>query len=457
MTENDNFRYYYGQSLINEEKTVSEYKSILDYITKHGGSGSRIDADMLDGYDSSDFLLRSDDTYMPAGFYIGYTSIMNSDTEGEQFLDTRDIEFTNKGQQYEYMFNTDLENTINDKLNSTTSVSLEDILTNAKNNYYGDWEVDHQNQSLNAGLFDLESTISYALAYMKMNNNLLQSEIDNLPVFDSETFDKLQTIADNNVRNFYVYDENGNVDRTRTEQLLDAGAVNGLRFILATQEQYEQYPAAIRENPYYIFIIRDEVPDGYVKPTTISAGGFKPLFKADGKDLMVSVDDGLTYYKAGNLYQSEAGEEGLIPVYNGNGTLPKMLTNSSLGDAALINLGWMENFLSELLDSDADETVENVRLKNILNRQLNPLEKKISECETKISNFNKIYELVENKEDSDINNINKIEDPEIKYPTINTIASITATLKSQIEELDNRIGQLDEILSAILGKGNNNG
>lgn len=452
MTENDNFRYYYGQSLINEEKTVSEYKSILDYIKTHGGSGSGIDADMLDGYDSSDFLLRSDDTYMPAGFYIGYTSIMNSDTEGEQFLDTRDIEFTNKGQQYEYMFNTDLENTINDKLNSTTSVSLEDILTNAKNNYYGDWEVDHQNQSLNAGLFDLESTISYALAYMKMNNNLLQSEIDNLPVFDSETFDKLQTIADNNVRNFYVYDENGNIDRTHTEQLLDAGAVNGLRFILATQEQYEQYPTAIRENPYYIFIIRDEVPDGYIKPTTISAGGFKPLFKADGKDLMVSVDDGLTYYKAGNLYQSEAGEEGLIPVYNGNGTLPKMLTNSSLGDAALINLGWMENFLSGSIDPDK---FEKASLKTILDNQLNPLEARLSACEAKILNLNDTYQLVENKRTN--NDIKNIEDSEITYPTMSTIASITATLKSQIEELDNRIGQLDEILSAILGKGNNNG
>ena len=454
MTENDNFRYYYGQSLINEEKTVSEYKSILDYIRTHGGSGSGIDADMLDGYDSSDFLLRSDDTYMPAGFYIGYTSIMNSDTEGEQFLDTRDIEFTNKGQQYEYMFNTDLENTINDKLNSTTSVSLEDILINAKNNYYGDWEIDHQNQSLNAGLFDLESTISYALAYMKMNNNRLQSEIDSLPVFDSETFDKLQKIVDNHIRDFYVYDENGNVDRTRTEQLLDAGAVNGLRFILATQEQYDKYPATIRENPYYIFIIRDEVPDEYIKPTTISAGAFKPLFKADGKNLMVSVNDGLTYYKAGNLYQLEPGEEGLIPVYNGNETLPKMLIDSSLGDAALINLGWMENFLSGLLGQN--DKIEEASLNNILDKRLNSLEKGLADCEAKILNFNKIYELVENKEDSDINNINKIEDPEVKYPTINTIASITATLKSQIEELDHRIGQLDELLEGILGTGNNN-
>lgn len=453
MTENDNFRYYYGQSLINEEKTVSEYKSILDYIKTHGGSGSGIDADMLDGYDSSDFLLRSDDTYMPAGFYIGYTSIMNSDTEGEQFLDTRDIEFTNKGQQYEYMFNTDLENTINDKLNSTTSVSLEDILTNAKNNYYGDWEVDHQNQSLNAGLFDLESTISYALAYMKMNNNLLQSEIDSLPVFDSATFDKLQTIADNNVRDFYVYDENGNVDRTRTEQLLDAGAVNGLRFILATQEQYEQYPAAIRENPYYIFIIRDEVPDGYVKPTTISAGGFKPLFKADGKDLMVSVDDGLTYYKAGNLYQSEAGEEGLIPVYNGNESLPTMLADSSLGDAALINLEWMENFLSGLLGQN--DKIEEASLNNILDKRLDSLEKGLADCEAKILNFNNVYQLVENKRTSDITNIQS-ENSEITYPTMSTIVSITTTLQSQIEDLNNKIGQLDELLSGILGTGNNN-
>ena len=444
MTENDNFRYYYGQSLINEEKTVSEYKSILDYITGHGGSGSGIDADMLDGYDSSDFLLRSDNTYMPAGFYIGYTSIMNSDTEGEQFLDTRDIEFKNKGQQYEYMFNTDLENTINDKLNSTTSVSLEDILINAKNNYYGDWEVDHQNQSLNAGLFDLESTISYALAYMKMNNNLLQSEIDNLSIFDSDTFDKLQTIVDNNIRDFYVYDENGNVDRTRTEQLLDAGAVNGLRFILATQEQYEQYPA----------VIRDEIPDGYVKPTTISAGGFKPLFKANGKDLMVSVNDGLTYYKAGNLYQLEADGEGLIPVYNGSEALPAMLTDDSLGDAALINLKWMENFLSGLLGPN--DKVEEARLETILNGQLNSLsslETRLSACEAKFSTLNNTYQLIENKRTSDITNI---QSSDITYPTMSTIASITENLQSQIEDLNNKIGQLDELLSGILGTGNDN-
>ena len=285
-----------------------------------------------------------------------------------------------------------------------------------------------------------------------MNNNRLQSEIDNLPIFDSETFDKLQKIVDNHIRDFYVYDENGNVDRTRTEQLLDAGAVNGLRFILATQEQYEQYPTAIRENPYYIFIIRDEVPDEYIKPTTISAGAFKPLFKADGKNLMVSVNDGLTYYKAGNLYQLEPGEEGLIPVYNGNETLPKMLIDSSLGDAALINLKWLKDFLSGLVDPDK---LEEARLETILNEQLNPLEARLSACETRLLNFNNIYQLVENKRTSDITNIQS-ENSEITYPTMSTIASITATLKSQIEELDHRIGQLDDLLEGILGTGNNN-
>ena len=39
---------------------------------------------------------------------------------------------------------------------------------------------------------------------------------------------------------------------------------------------------------------------------------------------------------------------------------------------------------------------------------------------------------------------------------MSTIASITATLKSQIEELDHRIGRLDELLEGILGTGNNN-
>ena len=159
----------------------------------------------------------------------------------------------------------------------------------------------------------------------------------------------------------------------------------------------------------------------------------------------------MTYYKAGNLYQLEPGEEGLIPVYNGNETLPKMLIDSSLGDAALINLKWLKDFLSGLVDPDK---LEEARLETILNEQLNPLEARLSACETRLLNFNNIYQLVENKRTN--NDIKNIEDSEITYPTMSTIASITATLKSQIEELDHRIGQLDDLLEGILGTGNNN-
>ena len=438
MTQNDNFKYYYGQSLINKD-TISEYESILDYIVTHGGSGSGIDADMLDGYDSNDFLLIKDkDMYMPPGFYIGYTTIKNVSEAGSQFLYTRDMKLNG---EYRYMFGDGsgtrlkIEKLYEDLLGE----GHDSAITVAKTNYIGDWDIDHENKILNAGLCDLELAINCLLEYENKNKDDLTGQINELRqcIFDPEDFSKLQYILNNYLIECQTYDDEGNLTNN-TELVLDAGAVNGLRFFLVTQHQYDQYPEQIRADPRYIFIIRDDIPEGYMTPTTISAGSFKPLFKTDGYNILVSVNGGKTYYEAGKLYQWEEDGDGLIPMYIGGETLPTILADpTKLGDNFFINGTWMRNFLS------ADPSTVGT-LEDLIDAQLAGLKDKVDRIE---ENLNDKYELKENKITT------TLVDSTVKYPSSHTVMEGLDELQAQIEELEEKIGQIDDLLTGILGTG----
>ncbi len=443
MTQNDNFKYYYGQSLIDKD-TVSEYESILDYIVAHGGKGSKIDADMLDGYDSSDFLLVGDsDAYMPPGFYIGYTPIINAVTAGLQFLYARDMKLEG---EYSYMFTApSSESTIILKIEQF----YDDILgegqrspiETAKAQYIGDWEIDHKNNILNAGLIDLELAIRCLLEYENKNKDELDDQIGQLRelLFDPDDFNKLKYILEHYLVSLPTYDDEGNITNNM-EWVLDAGSVNGLRFFLVTQRQYDAYPAAIREDPRYIFIIRDDVPEAYVTPTTISAGSFKPLFKTDGVNILVSVDHGNTYYVAGKLYQFDEDEDGLIPMYVGDNTLPTLLADSTLlGDNFFINGAWMRTFLGT-------DPTEPPILEDIINNQISTLKATVETLEEGLDNK---YELKSNKEKKSIDT-NPSED---KYPSSYAVMANIVELQDQITALQQKIGQIDTLLTGILGTG----
>ena len=445
MTQNDNFRYYYGQSLINKD-TVNEYKSILDYIVAHGGSGSEIDADMLDGHHSTDFLLIEDsENYMKPGFYIGYTPIENQSQMGYQFLYTRDIKLP-RNSNYLYMFRED---------NNESSLKVENLYQQLLDNgsalfneaktryeYDGDWELDHTAYLLNAGLCDLELAINCLLEYEQKNNAELNQRIDDLQelTFETEDFDKLQYILEHYLVDCRLYDENGNITG-ETETVLDAGAVNGLRFFLVTQQQYDQYPEAIKQNPRYIFIIRDEIPTGYVTPTTISTNSFKPLFKSDGYYIYVSIDYGKTYYEAGKLYQFNENDEGFIPMYVGGETLPTLLADPLLlNDNFFINGAWMRNFLGG--DPNTTDTLE-----DIIDAQTAGLRSQVERLSTQINNLDNTYELQANKITDELTSSTT------QYPSSYVVMNNVMDLRNQINELKQKLGLIDNALISILGTG----
>lgn len=439
MTQNDNFRYYYGQSLINKD-TVSEYESILDYITTHGGHGSNIDADKLDGHESTEFIFVGDDVYMPPGFYIGYTPILNQPDEGFQFLGSRDIQLNGI---YQYMFD---ENGLNAGLKIETfynELSVDPTPINiAKTNYIGNWENDHTNNLLNAGLVDLELAINCVLEYGKARTTDLQEQITALieKSLSENDLDDLHYILDHYLVEFRTYDEDGNLT-DNTEKVLDAGAVNGLRFFLVTQQQYDEYPAPIREDPRYVFIIKDDVPEEYITPTTISASSFKPLFKTDGNHIMVSINGGATYYIAGNIYQFAEDEDGLIPMYVGDNTLPTLLTDTTiLGDNFFINGLWMREFLGS--DPNTTNTLE-----DIIDQQIAGLENRMETLiDNKIANLNQ-YELTANKL------TDTLTASSTQYPSSYVVKQNVQTLEEKIQALEDKIGQIDTILTNILGTG----
>lgn len=446
MTQNDNFKYYYGQSLINKD-TVSEYESILDYIKAHGGKGSKIDADMLDGYDSSDFILVGDsDAYMPPGFYIGYTPIINAVTAGLQFLYARDIKLEG---EYLYMFTAPSpESTILLKIeqfyDNVLGENQRSPIETAKAQYIGDWEIDHKNNILNAGLIDLELAIRCLLEYENKNKDELDNQIAQLRelLFDPDDFEKLKYILEHYLVSLPTYDSEGNIT-SDMEWVLDAGSVNGLKFFLVTQKQYdENYPMAIKEDPRYIFIIRDDIPESYVTPTTISAGSFKPLFKTDGVNILVSIDHGNTYYVAGKLYQFDEDEEGFIPMYIGDNTLPTLLADSvTLGNNFFINGVWMEQFLGT-------DPTEPPSLDDIINNKIAILEQNtIQPIVNKLGN----YELKSNKIKTTIDDIQK--SSKELYPSSYAVMNEVEDLQDQITALQEKIGEIDKVLTSILGTG----
>lgn len=447
MTQNDNFKYYYGQSLINKD-TVSEYESIMDYIVEHGGSGSGIDADMLDGHDINDFLLLEDsDSYMPPGFYIGYTPIKNQPQAGFQFLYSRDIRFEG---EYLYMFEDEdnLENTL--KIETFYQELLgEDAQTaflNAKYrlDYKGDWDYDHHDKILNAGLCDLELAINCLLEYENKNKNELSDRITELSESTptAEQYNQIKYILDNYLVDFRTYDIEGNLTNS-TEKVLDAGAVNGLRFFLVTQQQYDQYPTPIKEDPRYIFIIRDSVPEDYALPTTISTGSFKILLNTEGTDIKVSSNGGATYYDAGGLYKFNKNDVGFLPMYVDDETLtlPTLLADPiKLGDNFFINGLWMRNFLGG--DPNTTGTLE-----DIIDEQMAGLKSQVERLQTQFNNLDNSYEIKANKLTDSL-----VDDTD-KYPSSHVVMASLVELQEQITTLQNQIGQIDSVLHSILGTG----
>lgn len=447
MTQNDNFKYYYGQSLINEDNTVNAYESILDYIKTHGGHESGIDADLLDGHDSHDFLLLTDkDSYMAPGFYIGYSVIENKSEPALQFLYSRDIKLNG---EYKYMFiknNVDGNLRVQDLYNELLEEDGTSEIEAAKNRYVGDWEYDQQEGNLNAGLVDLELAIECLSKYGQKTKSDLNNEIDEIrqSTLSGDQFNKINYILNNYLIDCQTYDNEGNLTNT-TETVLDAGAVNGLRFFLVTQEQYDQYPDPIKEDPHYVFIVKDELPEGYTTPTTISLNSFKPLFKSDGYDILVSVDGGRTYYKAGNLYQFDEDEEGLLPMYLGGETLPTILADpTKLNDNFFINGVWMREFLG------TDPSTAN-SLESIINNQIAGLQDQVDNLNEIIDSFDNNYEVKSNK----IMN-NELTNSTTEYPSSFTVNSEIQSLKDQITALNEKIGNIDRILTDILGTGNGN-
>lgn len=249
MTQNDNIRHYIGELEATDDIDVV-FKHIYDLMLANGGEGSGLNADMVDGYHASDFA--------PA-------SIID---EIEQCIHT--IALTPGGHQYQGrdVVLDILAHYITYNASNETSWPLNVFLDNLTNDIEG-----------------IEGDITD-----------IRSVTDRLE--GSGVIEKLVEFITNN-----MYEING-------DYFVDANSVNGISFILVTQNQYDtQYTKEQKEDPHIVFIINDDIEnfsDEYAPPNLLRAGmNLRFRVNENSKYVEYSIDHGVTWSDAFPLVSSE--------------------------------------------------------------------------------------------------------------------------------------------------------
>lgn len=217
MTPNDNIRHYIGDLEATEDIDLV-FKHIYDLMLANGGEGSALNADMVDGYHASDFApasLKQELDNCIQRIYLGGKKYEGQDVTIELLARYISIE---RG-----------DDTIN------VETYLNDLNTNMA--------------SAQGAVNDIQNMIGF-----------LESD---------DTRDALSSFVNSNIK--YVTDEEG-----YREYYLDADSINGLSFMLVTQEQYDLLPKERKEDPRNIFIINDNLNTDfsnadYVPPSILKA------------------------------------------------------------------------------------------------------------------------------------------------------------------------------------------
>ena len=239
MTANDNIRHYIGD-LDSTEDIDLVFKHIFDLMLANGGEGSGLNADMIDGYHASDFA--------PASIAQELDNCIHSIYLGGNKYEGEEITI-NLLAKYISIEKADEVITVEDYLNELNNITLT--------------SQDSINQLQNVAEF-------------------LQ---------DDETRDVLSNFINNNIQ--YVFDDEG-----YREYYLDADSVNGLSFMLVTQEQYDLLPKDRKEDPHNIFIINNDLDTDfsnadYVPPSILKASmDMQYRINSATKNIEFSIDGG---------------------------------------------------------------------------------------------------------------------------------------------------------------------
>lgn len=248
MPEQGNKKIYIGDVVVNEDNEKYQKQFFEDIIKTFFGHGNGLDADTVDGYHAYCFATaeqgKKADNALQSPLLVGTETELRNITEtGYQWIFDEGIKVNNDFiQEILKFFGDDIEQ-IPDYFSGNTKDDLtEDRGTAFKSNLAiilpGIWRILQK---------QLENKVDKRPGYDLSQNNFTNEYKEKIDTFGS----KIKTIE---------------CEEGIQKQILDADMVNGLQFILVTQEQYDALSDKQKNNWQNVYILVDETPTGYESP-----------------------------------------------------------------------------------------------------------------------------------------------------------------------------------------------
>ena len=275
-----------------------------------------------------------------------------------------------------------------------------------------------------------------------------------------EVYKKNEADGETTYQRKYILESRISESQYNTNTFFSADMVNGLQFILITQEEYDNLDAELKDNWHYVYIIRDDINtfDDYADPTKIyTTSGLKFKFRvdpetqeSDNPKLQFAVNDREWQEFTNLFYIKGENDAGLIPYENLQTTFEEKTNKETT----------LESF------NENSESIDKYPSNKILTESLDELQTLINDVNSKIKKLNggqpvtnatsmKIETII-NKVSSDEQNISSINSQIITINNkLNQIQSTINNLETTTNNLSNSDSSLNTKITGHINKKNN--
>lgn len=247
-----------------------------------------------------------------------------------------------------------------------------------------------------------------------------------------EVYKKIEEDGETSYHRKYILESRISESQYNTNTFFSADMVNGLQFILITQEEYDNLNSELKDNWHYVYIIRDDINtfDDYADPTKIyTTSGLKFKFRvdpetqeSDNPKLQFAVNDG-EWQEFTNLYYIKGKNDmGLIPYDN----LEAVFEEKTNKETTLESFNGNKN------------SIDKYPSNKILTESLNKLQAMIDDVNSKITKLNGGQTVTETNSMTIQTIISKVSSDETNIRNINSqISSINTSLDEIQSAIDN--------------------
>lgn len=262
-----------------------------------------------------------------------------------------------------------------------------------------------------------------------------------------EVYKKIEGEGETSYQRKYILGSRVSESQYNTNTFFSADMVNGLQFILITQEEYNNLSSELKDNWHYVYIIRDDINtfDDYADPTKIyTTSGLRFKFRvdpetqeSDNPKLQFAVNDG-EWQEFTNLYYIKGENDmGLIP-YDNLETVFEEKTNKETT---------LESF------NGNSNSIDKYPSNKILTESLNKLQAMIDDVNSKIKKLNGGQPVIGTTSMTIQTIISKVSSDETNIRNINSqISSINtdlAQIQNAINDLKNTTKSLSDSNSSL--------